>query len=94
MDNAEARGLLRAELAVWRTRRYAELSALVGDSHHVSRTGPSGTEYQVEIEVIWDHKPASDVRVMVSIDDFGWRAFAPLTESFILSSTDEFVGES
>jgi hypothetical protein len=28
-----------------------------------------------------------------SIDDGGWRAFSPLTESFILAKTGTFVGE-
>ena len=93
MDTTEARALLNAEVAAWRTKSYAELSALVGDSRHMDRVGRSGVEYQLEMEVMWDGKPDRDIRVIGSIDDRGWRAFSPLTESFILSRTGEFIGE-
>ena len=93
MDSTEARALLKSEIAAWRTKSYRELSTLVGESRHVDRAGRSGARYQLEVEVMWDHRPDRDIRVIGSIDDGGWRAFAPLTESFILSKTGEFVGE-
>lgn len=93
MDDTEARALLQSELASWRAKSYVELSALVGESRHFDRVGPSAVKYQLEIEVMWDGEPDRDIRVMGSIDDRGWRAFAPLTESFILSRTGDFVGE-
>ena len=65
----------------------------MGESRHVDRVGRSGAQYQLEMEVMWDHKPDRDIRVISSIDDGGWRALAPLTVSFILSKTGEFVGE-
>lgn len=34
-----------------------------------------------------------DLRVRVTIDDDGWRAFAPLFSDFIKAPTDQFVGE-
>ena len=93
MDTTEARALLKSEIAAWRAKSYAELSTLVGESRHVDRAGPSGASYLRELEVMWDHKPGHDIRVIGSIDDGGWRAFAPLTESLILSRKGEFVGE-
>jgi hypothetical protein len=33
--------------------------------------GPSGTEYQVEIQAMWDSKRRGDIRVFVSVDDGG-----------------------
>jgi hypothetical protein len=93
VDTREAHALLRAELAVWRRKPYGELIALVGHARHTERRGESGAEYQLEMDVLWDDEPGGDIRVMGSIDDGGWRALAPLTESFILSKTGEFIGE-
>jgi hypothetical protein len=47
----------------------------------------------VEIQTFWDSQPGGNVRVMGSIDDGGWRAFLPLSRSFIKSAVDSFVGE-
>lgn len=51
------------------------------------------TECQVEIEAFWDDKQGGDIRVVFSIDDGGWRACFPVTDSFIMASNDTFVGE-
>jgi hypothetical protein len=55
--------------------------------------GESGTRYQAEIEVVWDDKRDGNLRVFAAIDDGGWRAFAPLTNSFIVAPDGSFVGE-
>ena len=55
--------------------------------------GPSGQEYQVEIQAWWEGRKGSDVRVMVSIDDGGWRAFAAPSEDFIMAPDGSFVGD-
>lgn len=47
--------------------------------------GDSGTDYQIEIEVMWDGKGGGDLRVLGSIDDGGVRAFCPLCDSFIVT---------
>jgi hypothetical protein len=44
----------------------------------------SGVNYQIEINVLSDFKPDGDLSIMGSIDDGGWRAFLPLTESLIM----------
>jgi hypothetical protein len=49
----------------------------------MERGGPSGTIYQIEVSFLWDDGPRQHVRVMASIDDGGWRAFVPLTRSFV-----------
>jgi hypothetical protein len=56
--------------------------------------GPSGAEYQVEIEAVWDSRQKGHVRVIASIDDGGWRAFVPLCDSFIKAPDGSFVGEN
>ena len=86
MDNTEARQILREHLAGYRTKSYAELLALLKAKQvdTLEVRGASGTEYQMEFECFWDGKPDGDIRVWGSIDDGRWRAFCPLSESFIL----------
>ena len=93
MDREEARKLVTAKLAEYLTRSYAELVAKIGDIDCSEVTGPSGTEYQIEIQAFWDDPIAKTVRVSVSIDDGGWRAFFPKVDSFILDPRGRFVGE-
>jgi hypothetical protein len=93
MDKTEAGELLRTHLNSWRTRSYRELAALVGETSSFDARGPSGTWYQVSIQVFWDGEPYGDVLVTGSIDDGGWRAFVPLCDSFIMASDGSFVGE-
>lgn len=91
MNNKEALELLNKELQGFREVDYATLVDRIGDTHVVERTGASGVEYQVDIEVMWDGRPDGDVMVMGSVDDGGLRAFAPLTRTFIKSPKNEFV---
>ena len=91
MDKNEACTVLASELSSWRGKPYAYLAAAVGKSHHVERDGPSGTRYQLQIDIMWDHKANENVRVSGSIDDGGWRALAPLSDSFIVSTDGQFV---
>ena len=46
--------------------------------------GPSGVEYQIEVDILWDDEPGRALRVAGSIDDGGWRAFSPLCDDFLL----------
>lgn len=56
--------------------------------------GEDGVEYQIEVEARWDDRNAPHLRLVLSIDDGrGWRAFAPLTDSFIVAPDGSFVGE-
>jgi hypothetical protein len=93
VDQIEAREILRTHLDEWRRRTYAELRSEVGASRQLQTTGQSGTQYQVDVQVRWDDKPNGDIRVLGGIDDGGWRAFAPLSEDFILGPDGKFVGE-
>ena len=93
MDTGEARLTLRQYLAGYRSRSYADLVEHIGQTDAVAVDGPSGAVYQIEVEVRWDDKPRSNVRVLGAIDDGGLRAFAPLCEDFIMAPDDSFVGE-
>lgn len=85
MNREEALGLLNAKLEKYRRLSYAELSAKIGDEEFPEVVGPSGTEYQIEIQICWDHKPGGDVRVMGAIDDGTFRgAFKPVCSDLIV----------
>ena len=84
MDRDEALGLLNAKLDDYRRMTYAELVSKIGSNQVIEVVGPSGAEYQIEIQVFWDHKPNGDIRVLGAIDDGGLRAFIPLCSDLIV----------
>jgi len=94
MDNTEARELLSSHLAQYRKRSFAELVEIhripVGT---IEAVAPSGARYAIEVEAFWDDAPGGNLRVRGSIDDGRWRAFAPLSDDFIIAPDGSFVGE-
>lgn len=86
MNESEARVILQGELAKYREWSYNELVARIGVEPFRTEIAKGDALYQVEIDVIWDVDPDGDVRVLGSIDDGGWRAFAPLCDDFIKAS--------
>ena len=94
MDRAEALAIVEAELAALREAPYRELvERFVGKQEVFERVGASGTSYQLELQAFWDDKRLGNLRVIASIDDGGWRAFAPLSVDFIRAPDESFVGE-
>jgi hypothetical protein len=95
VDKAEAGKILSTETARLRQRSYSQLRRSVEsrDVETLEVRGTSGTVYQLEINFFWDNEPRGTIRVLVSIDDGGWRAFSPITEDFILAPDGSFVGE-
>ncbi len=95
MDRTEARAVLAQQLASYKRRTYGDLVKLVGTVSVVEVRGPSGAEYQIEIDVMWDSpRDKVDVRVIGAIDDgLLPGALLPLCDSFILAPDGRFVGE-
>ena len=97
MNKEEARHILQEEIVALREKKYAELRRLVDPAGVTTRktTGKSGVEYQIETIVFWDdpRELGGNLRVIVCIDDGGWRAFLPLSDDFIISPDESFVGE-
>ena len=93
MNKAEALQVLAAVLERYRQRPYGELVHLMDSQDVFESTGPSGTAYQVEVQVFWDDEHKKNIRVLGAIDDGGWRSYVPLTDSFILAPDGTFVGE-
>ena len=95
MDKTEARAVLTQQLAPYRARSYADLVRMVGTNSVIQACGPSGVEYQIEIEVMWD-SPRHMVNILVigGIDDGRFlAALSPVCDSFILTPDGKFVGE-
>jgi len=93
MDPLAARTVLVRELSIWRSKPYRDLAGLISQSKTVQVKEPDGKSYQIEIQVLWDSSPNGNIRVLGTIDDGGWRAFVPLSESFIVAPSGDFVGE-
>ena len=95
MDKGEAKSVLAAELAKYRARTYRDLAAMVGGDFVSEASGPSGVEYQIEINVMWDSpKEKVNVRVSGGIDDGRfWTACCPLCDAFIVAPDGTSVGE-
>jgi hypothetical protein len=108
VNKREAKAILAEQVGRLRKQSYSELRRYqskerfrlgplsFGGGENVEAfevTGESGAEYQLEIQSFWDDKPNGDLRVCVSIDDGGLRAYSPLTDSFIIAPDGSFVGE-
>ena len=84
MNKAEAESILSRELRAFASRPYDKLVELISHPDVRNIVSESGVNYQIELNVFWDSQPKKDLRIMGSIDDGGWRAFLPLTESLIM----------
>jgi hypothetical protein len=94
LTRIEAREIITSELAKYRNWSYDKLIALVdAPKRSFEVVGTSGKRYHIDISAHWDAKPKDDVRVFGCIDDSGWRAFLPMSNSFIKASDGSFVGE-
>jgi membrane-bound inhibitor of C-type lysozyme len=94
MNTTEARQLIIQILVKYRCMAYSELVVLIDKEEDTGEIiSPSGVKYQYEIQVFWDNTSNGNVRVMGAIDNYGLRAFAPLSFSFIKTPTGDFIGE-
>jgi len=93
MDKEEAKAVLADFLQPFRRRSYDELRQLMGSQTTDEATGPSGVRYQLEAEVVWDNERKGNLRVLGAVDDGGWWAVMPITDSFIIAPDGRFIGE-
>jgi hypothetical protein len=107
-ENNEAQQIIREIVEVFRASSYTELCTMIGAEPITGNlTGPSGQEYQFEIEAFWDGKKNGDIRLLGSLSPNPDRPkfcsipllkwipiFTPLaTDDFIMSPSGGFVGE-
>jgi hypothetical protein len=86
MNTTEAQLVLEHELSKYRQLPYATLRARVAAIENLTIAAPSGKEYQVEIQVVWDNKRRGTIRVLGSVDDGGIRALFPLSHTFAMTA--------
>ena len=95
MDKQEALAALERQLAEYRKLGYTELAARIGEDEQCEVTGPSGAEYQIEVQFLWDGKPDGDIRVFGGIDDGTLlAAFRPVCNSFVMTPDGRFLCEA
>lgn len=94
MNRDEARQILSAELRKFRESAYADLIAKLGNQGCWEVVGPSGSAYQIEVDIFWDNPRAKsgNIRVIGSVDNGGLSAFKPLSEDFIMTPDGQFIG--
>lgn len=83
MNAEEARQVLIEELEYFKNMAYMDLIDRVGENTAYEKIAPSGSFYQLEISILWDSNPQQAIRIIGSVDDGGFRAFIPLTESIL-----------
>jgi hypothetical protein len=94
VDKVEARKVLGTQLSSLRELSYQELVARLLDREETLEVaGPSGTLYQLELQGLWDTRQKDVLRVVGSVDDGGWSAFDPLTDSFLVAPDGSSVSE-
>jgi hypothetical protein len=94
VNKDEALEIARVRARELRKLPWAELRDRYLDRpEHAEVVGATGAAYQVEIFAVWDHAKGGDLRLFVAVDDYGWRAFSPLSECFIVAPDGSFVGE-
>jgi hypothetical protein len=86
MNKEEANSILSQIVSEFQQKEYSFWEKALADSPLViTRNGLSGTEYQIEADVVWDDCNSRRIRVLVSIDDGRFfSALKPMTESFLI----------
>jgi len=95
MDKVEVRRVLDEQLAAYHSQGYEDLAKKVGSTIAFRALGPSRVEYNVAVMFLWG-APGKKVngRVIAAVDDGQLpRAFAHLSDSFIVAPDKSFLGE-
>lgn len=96
MDKKEAQELLDQQITIYRDKDFNLLTKLIRSPDIYVVHGPSGVEYQIEVQAFWDHpkKPGENLRVILSIDDGGFlSSLKPMSSDFIMAPDGSFIGE-
>ncbi len=96
MNIEEAEGVLGVELERLMKESYDNLKKVMGGASRVQTfdiEGPSGVEYDVEVEAVWVDKEDGDILVNVAVFDKGWTSMVPVGGSFIITTEDEVLGK-
>ena len=90
-DRAEAAAILDAHAQLYRAQGHARLLARLDQPGCLEVSGPSGVRYQLEVEVVWEHRRRGSLRVLLSIDGGPISPCFPLCQSFIIEPPGELA---
>ena len=95
MDRSDAEKELQRIIQEYRSKDYGYWRGLMDRDEVITFDfrNEKNNWYQVEIHAFYDSKQDRTIRVIFSIDDGGWSAFVPLSDSFIINPQNEFIGE-
>lgn len=89
MDSEAAKEILESVALELLARHRDELLKLAAfpETRHVKNA--AGQEFNVEATALWDDIEGQTLRVMISVDDGGIRAFLPMSKSFLVTPSGE-----
>ena len=95
MNDEETTRVLDGVVAELRGEPYGTLvTRYLHQSDERTVVTESGVPYQVEVQAFWDSpRQPGNLRVIIAIDDGGWRALSPLSTDFIVAPDGSFVDE-
>jgi hypothetical protein len=88
-NRSEATAILDKEMTPFRGMNYEDCKKFVEAAPALNTTvvGESGTQYNVQVVMIWDRCLDGPIRVIGSIDDGRLRAYKPVTKSFLVDAS-------
>lgn len=93
MDKKRAKAALQGVVDEYRSKPYDFWKERIGREPLKHEKEADGVHYQIAVEAHWDDRPDEAIRVLFTIDDGGWRAMLPVTDSFILMPDGSFLDE-
>ena|SRR3990167_7716549 len=93
--NKKLISILNTEMKRYRQLSYGQLIKKIGAVEtHSFGSKKDKNFYQLEIMFIFDDpETRKNIRVIGNIDDGRWRAFMPISRSFIKAPDNTFIGE-
>ena len=89
----EAVALVDREIERLRSLSYVELQRYL-EPHVETRKAPAGTEYELDVQAVWDDKKAKTLRVMIFVSERGRASLMDSSvDDFIMAPDGSFVGE-
>jgi hypothetical protein len=85
LDKQEAAEIINNRLDTFESAGYQELIARIDQIEACEFEAPSGTTYNMEIQIFWDDQRKGVIRIMGSIDDGGIRAIIPMSFSRLVA---------
>lgn len=91
MNKKVANEIFEEKLIFLKQFNYEYLCKYLTETKYETIIGTDGKEYQMQIQAFWDDKPNEVLRMWISIDDGGWRAFIPMNRCFLIDKNNNII---